>query len=233
LSNQLLTALLSACGFVGLAVQGTKVNHPQTVTAGAGALLVAFWVLSFVTQVGATSLIAWKIWAKISWRTNRTSSFEWGVLRTIVESGAIYSSTTLVALALYPHNPNACDVVSSLLAQISVRAAGRRIPVYYTDATRCQAAIPFLIIVRVEAQRESSALRLESEMARGVSGNVPLNEIPVVVGTLLQHSHYGMLMLSPQLARRERDVRLDMYNVDTDRDSRAERVLDLKAMEQT
>ncbi|KAI0036341.1 hypothetical protein K488DRAFT_82138 [Vararia minispora EC-137] len=157
------SAATALCGFVGIASQGMLRSPPNPVTSGAGALLVSFWCLSFITQAGVTSLIAWKIWSTIAWRTDRMTSLEWAVIRIVVESGAIYSAATIVALALYPHDPHACSVVSGLLAQISAMA-------------------PYLIIVRVEAQRESFSMKeREDNTGNGMSSAMPLSEISIPV----------------------------------------------------
>jgi len=127
-----------------------------------GHWLLAFWTLSIVTQVSATALVSWKIWSTIAWRIRRVDSFEWAVILIIVESGALYSATTVVALVLYAINfLNACSIVLGMLGQISVM-------------------IPYLIIVRVEAQRENSERQDQDINAAGLT-NVPLNEIPVVL----------------------------------------------------
>ena len=83
------------------------------------------WVLSFTViplalQLGATGLVAWRIWATINWRERRSWTREWHALRIIVESGAIYGVLTVLSLAFYLARTNIGGINVGIVAQVSV-----------------------------------------------------------------------------------------------------------------
>ncbi|KAI0033225.1 hypothetical protein K488DRAFT_85146 [Vararia minispora EC-137] len=92
--------------------------------------LTAFWLFSALTQLGATSLLSYKIYSATAWRTRA----EWALIRVFVEAGIVYSLGTLTVLVLYLFRTAAGTIVAGMLGQLSATA-------------------PYLIIVRAEAQR--------------------------------------------------------------------------------
>ena len=66
-----------------------------------GNWVLAFTVISLALQMGATGLVAWRIWETINWRERCSWTHEWHALRIIVESGAMYGVLTVLSLAFY------------------------------------------------------------------------------------------------------------------------------------
>ena len=64
--------------------------------------VLAFTSISLALQLGATGLIAWRIWTTIN-RHERILSRtrEWHALRIIVESGVVYGALTVLMLVFY------------------------------------------------------------------------------------------------------------------------------------
>ncbi|KAF8163986.1 hypothetical protein BJ912DRAFT_1097021 [Pholiota molesta] len=105
--------------------------------------LLASWSLSIIIQVSATCLIAYRIWslsAGISShvvaadekdRTNYTS-----IIWIIVESGVLYTVSTIILLAFFEANSQASNIIGKALGQIS-------------------SIVPTLIIVRVNLTRQT------------------------------------------------------------------------------
>ena len=81
--------------------------------------LIATWVLSLATQLGATLLISYKIWKSIQWNVQGLRASRLSVLWILVESGALYSITTAFLLGFSSTNTGGLFAVS--LGQISVR----------------------------------------------------------------------------------------------------------------
>jgi hypothetical protein len=83
--------------------------------------LIATWCLSIATQFGATLMIGYRFWKSIKWNSTwkgiRKSRLD--VLWILVESGALYSVTTIFLLGFSATNTGAIFVAS--LGQISVR----------------------------------------------------------------------------------------------------------------
>ncbi|KAI0056857.1 hypothetical protein BV25DRAFT_1920602 [Artomyces pyxidatus] len=82
--------------------------------------LLATWALSIATQFGATLLIAYKIWASVSWNAFGVRGSRLSILWILVESGAAYSVTTIFLLGFSKTNVGAIFVAS--LGQISAIA---------------------------------------------------------------------------------------------------------------
>ncbi|VDB94221.1 unnamed protein product [Peniophora sp. CBMAI 1063] len=98
--------------------------------------ILAFTVLSLLLQVGATTLIAWRIFISIGWRNPQWWTREWHALRIVVESGAVYGLLTLLSLISFLARVNVGTIDVDILVQVSATA-------------------PFLMIVRAQAHRES------------------------------------------------------------------------------
>lgn len=83
--------------------------------------LVATWVLSVATQFGATLLIGYQIWRYTQWSNSKgLRASRLGVLWILVESGALYSVTTIFLLAFSWTNTGA--IFAASLGQISALA---------------------------------------------------------------------------------------------------------------
>jgi hypothetical protein len=82
--------------------------------------LVATWVLSVATQFGATLLIGYQIWRSTQRTSNGLRASRLGVLWILVESGALYSVTTIFLLAFSWTNTGA--IFAASLGQISALA---------------------------------------------------------------------------------------------------------------
>ncbi|KAI0320389.1 hypothetical protein OF83DRAFT_1169332 [Amylostereum chailletii] len=102
-----------------------------------GDWLLAMWSLSIAVQVSATLLIAWKIWRTVSWRGMGARRNQLSVFWIIIESGALYSFSTILVLAFYSAKANCGAILGSILGQLS-------------------ATVPYLILVRVELNARSS-----------------------------------------------------------------------------
>jgi hypothetical protein len=99
--------------------------------------LVATWVLSVATQFGATLLIGYQIWKSTQWNNSRgLRASRFGILWILVESGALYSVTTLFLLGFSSTNTGA--IFAASLGQIS-------------------ALVPTLIIVRAGLKSSASS----------------------------------------------------------------------------
>ena len=81
--------------------------------------LVATWVLSLATQLGATLLIGYKIWKSMRWNSQGVRASRFSSLWILVESGALYSITTVFLLGFSWSNTGA--IFAASLGQISVR----------------------------------------------------------------------------------------------------------------
>jgi hypothetical protein len=108
-------------GYTGL-VNLSQLSPTQTVFLGRVLnWLDATWSLSIATQLGATLMIGYRFWKSI--RLNSTSigirKSRLDVLWILVESGALYSITTIFLLGFAATNTGGLFAVS--LGQISVR----------------------------------------------------------------------------------------------------------------
>jgi len=100
------------------------------------------WSLSLATQVLSTSLIVTRILlASFRQRHSNGQTYYSFIFWVIIESGALYSSTTIMLLAFYVTGEAAGAVCAAILGQLSATA-------------------PFLIIVRIEAKKLSERTSL-------------------------------------------------------------------------
>ncbi|KAJ7921200.1 hypothetical protein B0H13DRAFT_2318559 [Mycena leptocephala] len=114
--------------------------------------MVLEWILSFLllslsTQLGATLLIAYRIWADTAWGAK---SYPMMIFWIIIESGALYGFTTAIFLGLHLANADAQAIPGAALGMIC-------------------AIIPTSIIVRVGMDRSSAMTSRPSFRARGTS----------------------------------------------------------------
>jgi len=80
-------------------------------------LLLATWTLSVATQFGATVLIGYRILKAIRWSSKGIRASRLSVLWIVVESGALYSVTTIFLLGFSSTNTGA--IFANSLGQIS------------------------------------------------------------------------------------------------------------------
>ncbi len=116
--------------------------------------LIATWALSIATQLGATLLISYRFWKTIRWTTSkglRTSRLS--ILWILVESGALYSITTVFLLGFSDTNTGA--IFAASLGQISVC----RLSIFFSLVSDVvlQALAPTLIIVRAGLKSSGSS----------------------------------------------------------------------------
>lgn len=90
--------------------------------------LLASWSLSIATQVSATALIAYRIWtyatripAHVVPADERERMDYMAVVWIVIESGAVYTASTIVLLVFFVLNTQASNVIGKALGQISVR----------------------------------------------------------------------------------------------------------------
>ena len=114
--------LVSALDHLGQLRPGLAVFDPSL--AG---WIMAFTVLSLLVQIGATSLIAWRIFGSIKWSNPQWWTREWHALRIVVESGAIYGILTILSLVSFVLRMNFGTVVVDILVQMSVRTPYRAV----------------------------------------------------------------------------------------------------------
>ena len=81
--------------------------------------LLTTWSLSIVTQFGATLLIGYRFWRSVQWSSEGTRASRLSILWILIESGAIYSLTTVFLLGFSSTNTGA--LFAAGLGQISVR----------------------------------------------------------------------------------------------------------------
>ncbi|VDB84954.1 unnamed protein product [Peniophora sp. CBMAI 1063] len=161
-----------------------------------GNWVLAFTVISLALQLGATGLVAWRIWATINWRDRRSWSREWHALRIVVESGAIYGVLTILSLAFYLARTNIGGINVGIVTQVS-------------------ATCPYLIILRAHAYREEESRnhRVKVENSRWTwatrgssseeSGNgVPLSPQGIIPPPDSARTHYTVdVQLPPGIGR--------------------------------
>jgi len=114
----MLVGATTICGYIAISHLAHFTPVDPVFLATLGNWILSTWSLSFVTQVSATLLIAYKIWASTAWGL-RSSSSHMKVLWLVVESGAIYSFATAILLGLYASKANAGAIVGGALGQIS------------------------------------------------------------------------------------------------------------------
>jgi hypothetical protein len=109
--------------------------------------LVATWVLSLAIQLGATLLIGYQIWKSIRLNSKGIRASRVAILWILVESGALYSTTTMFLLGFSWSNTGA--IFNAALGQISVRVPLPSLPPSFSHrSVLLQALAPMLIIVR-------------------------------------------------------------------------------------
>jgi hypothetical protein len=82
-----------------------------------GNWILSFLLLSLSTQLGATLLIAYRIWADTAWGAK---SYPMMVFWIIIESGALYGFTTAIFLGLHLANADAQAIPGAALGLICV-----------------------------------------------------------------------------------------------------------------
>jgi hypothetical protein len=118
--------------------------------------LIATWVLSLATQLGATPLIGYQFWKSIPWNFQGIRASRLSVLWILVESGALYSVTTLFLLGFSSTNTGA--IFAASLGQISVRVPASFSPSFVSSRdVLLQALVPTLIIVRAGLKSSASS----------------------------------------------------------------------------
>ncbi|KAJ7871357.1 hypothetical protein B0H13DRAFT_2060658 [Mycena leptocephala] len=104
---------------IGTLVTQTQRKPSQSLFSGAlHDWPLAFYIMTFLVNVGCTALIAYRIWA-----VNReTKILDVGTLLPVavivIESGAIYSTCVVILLVLYMNNSGAYKIVQDMLMQI-------------------------------------------------------------------------------------------------------------------
>ncbi|VDB84963.1 unnamed protein product [Peniophora sp. CBMAI 1063] len=130
----LFVTMISALDHLGHLRPGLAVFDPSL--AG---WIMAFTILSLLVQIGATSLIAWRIFGSISWSNPQWWTREWHALRIVVESGAMYGVLTILSLVFFLLRVNFGAINIGVLVQVSATA-------------------PFLMIVRAQAHRRKEGI---------------------------------------------------------------------------
>ncbi|KAH9050355.1 hypothetical protein EDB83DRAFT_1370794 [Lactarius deliciosus] len=82
--------------------------------------LYATWALSIATQVGATLLIGYRFWKSVRWNSNGLRGPRLSVFWILVESGALYTVTTIFLVGFSSTNTGA--IFAASLGQISALA---------------------------------------------------------------------------------------------------------------
>jgi hypothetical protein len=107
-------------GYTGLAHLARSAMAGNVFLSRVQHWMIATWVLSLATQLGATLLIGYQIWKSILWNFQGIRASRLSILWILVESGALYSVTTLFLLGF--SSTNIGDIFAKSLGQISVRA---------------------------------------------------------------------------------------------------------------
>lgn len=87
-----------------------------------GEWATSFWALSLATQSLSTGLIAGKIWwifRNITMSAQDTSRYM-SIVWTLVESGALYCTTTALLLTFYSLDLNSGAILDHISSQVSV-----------------------------------------------------------------------------------------------------------------
>lgn len=113
-------------------------------------LLLPMWCLLIATQVISTSLIVGKIWWYVRCDPVAKSRYV-PVIAIIVESGAIYTLSTILLLALTDRKTYAGTILGHITTQIAVRT--RVAFVSFIFSLFLQTIVPTLIIIRAELSR--------------------------------------------------------------------------------
>ena len=114
-----LKSLIPVSGYTAI-VDLSRLSATETVfSPSVHNWLIATWCLSMATQFGATLMIGYRFWKSIQWNTNSIRESRLAVLWILVESGALYSVTTIFLLGFSATNTGA--IFAAALGQISVR----------------------------------------------------------------------------------------------------------------
>ncbi|VDB92394.1 unnamed protein product [Peniophora sp. CBMAI 1063] len=181
-----LVFLLAGNGITGyIAMAHLSRLTPQTAVFdnSVGLYIQATWSLSIATQVIASLLISWKVLAAgARLASNRSRprfrGYHATIFWTIVESGALYSFTTVLLLVFYVNGAQAGAICAAILGQLSATA-------------------PYLILVRVEHNRQhipkqTSTVAPPRHYSRQTSIPVQPSSIPVgLVASTRSNSFYG------------------------------------------
>ncbi|PBL04616.1 hypothetical protein ARMGADRAFT_911341 [Armillaria gallica] len=126
--------------------------------------------LSLVTNIVATSLVAFRIW-----KLAISSSFRYRrVLALVIESGAIYSSALIIEITLYFLNTSAFYIVYDPIAQLT-------------------AIVPTMIIVMTSLGLTSSDLHEQTKLRPLEFALNPIHGGTVTRSTFIGTSTYGVL----------------------------------------
>ncbi|KAI9434583.1 hypothetical protein H4582DRAFT_758807 [Lactarius indigo] len=115
--------LCIASGVTGYVALANLANLNPTETVFLSRLqnwLYATWAFSIATQVGATLLIGYRFWKPIQWRSMGLGASHLSIFWILVESGALYSTTTIFLLGFSSTNTGA--IFAAALGQISALA---------------------------------------------------------------------------------------------------------------
>ncbi|KAH8987456.1 hypothetical protein EDB92DRAFT_1875872 [Lactarius akahatsu] len=82
--------------------------------------LYATWALSIATQVGATLLIGYRFWKSVHWNSKGLRGSRLSIFWILVESGALYTITTIFLVGFSSTNTGA--IFAASLGQISALA---------------------------------------------------------------------------------------------------------------
>ncbi|VDB89988.1 unnamed protein product [Peniophora sp. CBMAI 1063] len=82
---------------------------------------VVAWVSSVIVQVCGSLLIGWRAWSTPTTvvANGRQGFNPWTIIWTLVDSGALYTITTVLVLALWFDYPGAFNVLVAILGQIA------------------------------------------------------------------------------------------------------------------
>ena len=109
---------MSVAGFTGFIRLG-RLDLSQTVfLPNVINWLTASWCLSIATQFGATLLIGYRFWKSVQGTSKGIGASRLAILWIVVESGALYSVTTILMLGF--SRSNVGGILVSALGQISV-----------------------------------------------------------------------------------------------------------------
>ncbi|KAH9962551.1 hypothetical protein BGW80DRAFT_862892 [Lactifluus volemus] len=107
-------------GYTALAHLATLPPNGSVFTPSVHNWLIATWVLSIATQFGATLLIGYRFWITMLPNSKGIRASRLSILWILVESGALYSVTTIFLLGFSSTNTGA--LFASSLGQISALA---------------------------------------------------------------------------------------------------------------
>jgi hypothetical protein len=112
----------------------------------------ATWACSVAIQSAGTALIGWRAWATPTVVAARRTGKGRAVLWVLIDSGVLFSASTLLVLALAFVRPRAFDILTSALGQIAVRRRPPRSLLFLTQ--RWAAPLPQALVSLSIALRE-------------------------------------------------------------------------------